>query len=107
MRLIDADELIANLHTRAFKDGDDRSIALKVIEDTPTADNAEKTLGEIETLKEKLHEAILASEHNERLVKEERLRQELYRRDGMIEGLKYAIMCNGVSGSEIYEANRR
>lgn len=52
-------------------------------------------------LTDKLHEANLAVEHNRKVAEEERLKHELYRRDGMIEGLKYAIRCNGVSGGEI------
>lgn len=52
-------------------------------------------------LKKKLHEAELAIEHNQKVAEEERLKHELYRKDGMIEGLKYAIRCNGVSGGEI------
>lgn len=60
-----------------------------------------KLEAECRELKARLHEAELAIEHNQKVAEEERLKHELYRRDGMIEGLKYAIRCNGVSGGEI------
>ena len=107
MRLIDVDSLVANLNTRAFKDEDDRAIALNVIVNTPTADCGTAKDEEIAKLKADLHEAIYASERNAHLVDEERLRHELYRKDGEIAGLRFAIMCNGVSGDSIYEINRR
>ena len=56
---------------------------------------------ECRNLKEELHEAHLAVEHNRHLTDEEQHKVELRYRDGMIEGLKYAIRCNGVSGGEV------
>lgn len=44
-------------------------------------------------LKEELNEARFAVEHNNNLVNEERLRHELYRKDGEIQGLRFAIRC--------------
>lgn len=40
-----------------------------------------------------LEEAREAVNHNSKLVEEERLRNELYRKDGEVQGLKYAIRC--------------
>lgn len=48
---------------------------------------------ENEKLKEELKEARFAVEHNNNLVQEERLRHELYRKDGEIRGLRFAIRC--------------
>lgn len=48
---------------------------------------------ENEKLKEELQEARLAVEHNNNLVQEERLRHELYRRDGEVQGLRFALRC--------------
>ena len=56
---------------------------------------------ECKALKEELREAKLAIEHNRHVADEEQLRGALKYRDGMIEGLKYAIRCNGVSGGEV------
>ena len=44
-------------------------------------------------LKEELREARFAAEHNDNLVQQERLRHELYRRDGEISGLRFALRC--------------
>lgn len=44
-------------------------------------------------LKEELKEARFAAEHNNNLVQEERLRHELYRKDGEIRGLRFALRC--------------
>lgn len=52
-------------------------------------------------LTEKLHEAELAVEYSRQSVDDEQHKAELRYRDGMIEGLKYAIRCNGVSGGEV------
>lgn len=38
--------------------------------------------------------------HRERVLDRERLNEIRYR-DGMIDGLKFAIRCNGVSGGEV------
>lgn len=57
---------------------------------------------ENEKLEAKLQEAILAVEHNRHVAEENQLKYELRYRDGVIYGMKYAIMCNGVSGGEIY-----
>lgn len=48
---------------------------------------------ENEQLKKELQEARLAVEHNNNLVQEERLRHELYRRDGEVYGLRFALRC--------------
>ena len=48
---------------------------------------------ENEKLKMELQEARLAVEHNDNLVKQERLRNELYRKDGEISGLRFALRC--------------
>lgn len=48
---------------------------------------------ETEKLKEELQEARFAVEHNNNLVQEERLRHELYRKDGEISGLRFALRC--------------
>lgn len=48
---------------------------------------------ENEKLKEELQEARLAVEHNNNLVNEERLRHELYRKNGEISGLRFALRC--------------
>lgn len=52
-------------------------------------------------LRADLEEARLAVEHNRHRAEEERLRNELYRHDGIIYGLKYALRCNGISGGEM------
>lgn len=52
-------------------------------------------------LTEKLHEAELAVEYSRQSVDDEQHKVELRYRDGMIEGLKYAIRCNGVSGGKV------
>lgn len=57
---------------------------------------------ENEKLKVELEEARLAVEHNRHVAEENQLNYELRYRDGIIYGMKYAIMCNGVSGGEIY-----
>lgn len=57
---------------------------------------------ENEKLKEELQEARMAVEHNRHVAEEHQLQYELRYRDGIIYGMKYAIMCNGVSGGEIY-----
>lgn len=44
-------------------------------------------------LEEELQKARRAVEHNCNLVEQERLRQELYRRDGEISGLRFALRC--------------
>lgn len=48
---------------------------------------------ENDKLKEELREARFAAEHNNNLVNEERLRHELYRKDGEISGLRFALRC--------------
>lgn len=58
-----------------------------------------KLEAECKDLKEKLHEKELAIKHNE-----EQYKGELMYRDGIIYGLKYAILCNGVSdGESLYD----
>lgn len=61
-----------------------------------------KLRSENEKLKAELEEARLAVEHNRHVAEENQLKCELRYRDGVIYGMKYAIMCNGVSGGEIY-----
>lgn len=48
---------------------------------------------ENEKLKEELKEARFAVEHNNNLVNEERLRHELYRKEGEISALRFALRC--------------
>lgn len=48
---------------------------------------------ENEKLKKELEEARLAVEHNSNLVEQERLRHGLYRKDGEISGLRFALRC--------------
>jgi predicted RNase H-like nuclease (RuvC/YqgF family) len=60
-----------------------------------------KLEAECKELKEKLHEAELAVEHNRNVADEEQHKGELRYRDGVIYGLKYALICNGVSGGEV------
>ena len=88
-RLIDANELIEELHWALFKDGDDRSIVLNIIEKMPIKD-------EIET--EKMCEELKAHI--------EYLRRQNDSMKGEIKALKFAVRCNGVSGNEVrYEAD--
>lgn len=56
---------------------------------------------ENEKLKAELEEARLAVEHNRHVAEENQLKHELYYRDGVIYGMKYALRCNGVSGGEV------
>ena len=51
-------------------------------------------------LREKLKHEI---ERNEKAEDEQRVNAELSFRQGVINGLKYAIRCNGVSGGDIHE----
>jgi len=60
-----------------------------------------KLRSENEKLKAELEEARLAVEHNRHVAKENQLKYELHYKDGVIYGMKYAIMCNGVSGGEV------
>ena len=62
---------------------------------------------ENEKLKAELEEARLAVEHNRHIEEENQLKYELHYRDGVIYGMKYAIMCNGVSGGEVYREYER
>ena len=48
---------------------------------------------ENEKLKAELQEARFAAEHNNNLVQEERLGQVLYRKEGEIIGLRFALRC--------------
>lgn len=56
---------------------------------------------ENEKLKSELQEARLAVEHNRHVAEENQIKKELYYRDGVIYGMKYALRCNGVSGGEV------
>lgn len=57
---------------------------------------------ECKELKEKLREMDLVVEHNRQVANEEHEHlKELRYRDGIIEGLKFAIKCNGVNGGEV------
>ena len=89
MRLIDVDELIEKLHGTAFKDGDDRSIVLNVIDRMLTKDNIEIE----EACKElRAHIEYLSMQNN--MMK------------GEIKALTFAVRCNGVSGNEVqYETD--
>ena len=59
------------------------------------AEQKDKTQELMEELS-KLHERV-----TEITAANERLKYELARKDGMIEGLKFAIRCNGVSGDNV------
>ena len=61
-----------------------------------------KLRSEIEELKAELEKARLAVEYNRHVAEENQLKCELRYKDGVIYGMKYAIMCNGVSGGEVY-----
>ena len=88
-RLIDVDELIEKLHGTAFKDGDDRSIALSVIDKMPINDNIEM---------EKICEGLKAHI--------EYLRRQNDSMKGEIKALIFAVRCCGVSGNEVqYESD--
>ena len=88
-RLIDVDELIEKLHGTAFKDGDDRSIALSVIDKMPIKDNIEM---------EKMCEELRA--HIEYLNRQNNTMK------GEIKALTFAVRCNGMSGNEVqYESD--
>ena len=88
-RLSEVDELIEKLHGTAFKDGDDRSIALSVIDKMPIKDNIEM----------------------EKICEELRVNIEYFNRQnnamkGEIKALAFAVRCNGVSGNEVqYESD--
>lgn len=102
MRLIDADKVVEELHGTAFLEGDDRTIVLAIIEAMPNETHeVEELRKENKRLEKELKEAILAGEHNRHLFEEEQLKKELWHRDGMIAGLKFAIRCNGISGGEV------
>ncbi len=89
MRLIDVNELIEKLHGTAFKDGDDRSIVLSVIDKMPIKDNIEM---------KKIYEEQRA--HIEYLSRQNNAMK------GEIKALAFAVRCNGVSGNEVrYETD--
>lgn len=100
--LIHANVLIGKLHNTAFKDGDDRSIVYSVIEDLKTVPN---TAVDYETENRKLHEEIreyrAMIEAYEKADRDNNYRRELSYRDGLIEGLKFAIRANGISGENV------
>ena len=52
-------------------------------------------------LKVELDEARAAVEHNCLVSEENQLKRELFYRDGVIYGMKYALRCNGVSGGKV------
>lgn len=83
MRLINADTLIEALHNTAFRDGDDRAIALSTIEQV-AAKNPE-----YEKEREELRANI------------EYLRRQNDSMKGEIMALAFVVRCNGVSGSEV------
>ena len=88
-RMIDADALIEKLHGTAFKDGDDRSIVLNIIDNMPIKDNIEM---------EKMCEELRA--HIEYLNRQNNTMK------GEIKALTFAVRCNGMSGNEVrYEAD--
>lgn len=88
MRLIDAGELIEKLHGTAFKDGDDRSIVLNIIDKMPIKDNIEM---------EKMRELRAHIEY---------LNRQNNTMKGEIKALTFAVRCNGMSGNEVrYEAD--
>lgn len=56
-------------------------------------DDIEELRADNEKLRIALDEAREAVNHNSKLVEEERLKHELYRNSGQVDGLKYAIRC--------------
>lgn len=84
---------------------DNKCINCPVDELKEQLNNCHDYISELEAkckdLTEKLHETELAVEHNRHLADEEQLRGVLRYRDGVIDGLKYSIRCNGVSGGEV------
>ena len=89
--LIHVNELIGGLLNAAFKDDDDRDICYSVIRSIKTVDDVD--VEENLSLKRQLADAIEAVEHNNKVVEQERLRHELYRKDGEISGLRFALRC--------------
>lgn len=89
--LIHVNELIGKLHNTTFKDGDDRGICYSVIRSIKPVDEID--VEENISLRNQLDEALKAVEHNHNLVEQERLRHELYRKDGEIDGLRFALRC--------------
>lgn len=56
---------------------------------------------ENEKLKAEQNELRAAVEHNRYVAEEEQLKREMWYRDGVIYGLKYALKCEGISGGEM------
>ena len=89
MRLIDAGELIEKLHGTAFKDGDDRSIVLNIIDKMPEKDNIR-----MEKICDELRAQIEYLDRQNNMMK------------GEIKALTFVVRCNGMSGNEVrYETN--
>lgn len=67
--------------------------------------NLRELRAENEKLKMELQKAKLAVEHNNNLVQDERLRHELYRKDGEISGLHFALRCitDGCHGKAVLD----
>ena len=88
-RLIDRDILIERLHKTAFRDGDDRSIVLNIIDGMQTKDEIEL---------QKMFEELKANI--------EYLNRKNNSMKGEIKALAFAVRCNGVSGNEVqYETD--
>lgn len=86
--IINREMLIEKIHDTAFKDGDDRSIVLNIVEHMPTMDV------ELEKMCEELKAHI------------EYLRRQNDSMKGEIKALTFAVRCGGVSGNEVtYESD--
>ena len=100
--LIHANDLMARLHSTEFKDGDDRSIVYAIIaelQEKPLKDQMiDKYEEEIAELRGKLNEAIAAAEHNRKVAEKNQDDLIKARLQGEVDGLKFALRCNGVSG---------
>jgi peptidoglycan hydrolase CwlO-like protein len=66
---------------------------------TTKIDTEAELKAQVEELKEELKQAKEKNEDQRRVI--DGLNNELERRNGMIDGLKFAIRCNGVSGAEV------
>ena len=105
--LIHVNELIGKLLNTQFKDEEDQDICYSVIRSISTIDEIydEENLN----LRRELDEALKAVEHNHNLVEQERLRQGLYRKDGEISGLRFALQCitKGLSYKAVLDEEER
>lgn len=88
MKAIDSEELIATLHNTAFKDGDDREIVYGIIDRMANEDVISDTMMKLEAENREL-KAMAESLDKDRY--NAHRTAELRYKDGVIEGLKFAI----------------